>query len=123
MNKAITFYASKFKLHWKALDNETYRNHISNELSRHNNESHWIEESIMQLCVLKKLIQCGCSIKDYQIKRSTIQGISKHSYAAKNKYRKISTSGNLMAGKLSSQNRQKYWLNEIVVNNSERNII
>lgn len=68
MSKAITFYASKFKLHWKALDNETYRNHISNELSRHNNESHWIEESIMQLCVLKKLIQCGCSIKDIKLK-------------------------------------------------------
>ncbi|CAC5379930.1 unnamed protein product [Mytilus coruscus] len=50
-NKAIkSSYVSKFKIQWKDIDSETYHNHISNELSQHNIESHSIEESINFLC-------------------------------------------------------------------------
>ncbi|CAC5366591.1 unnamed protein product [Mytilus coruscus] len=41
-NKAIkSGYISKFKTQWKDIDSELYHNHISNELSQHNIESHF----------------------------------------------------------------------------------
>ncbi|CAC5413561.1 unnamed protein product [Mytilus coruscus] len=86
-NKAIkSGYISKFKTQWKDIDSELYHNHISNELSQHNIESHSIEESINFLCnCLKKAATVAVPSKIIKLKRSTIQGISNHSYAAQNK--------------------------------------
>ncbi|CAC5392109.1 unnamed protein product [Mytilus coruscus] len=86
-NKAIkSGYISKFKTQWKDIDSELYHNHISNELSQHNIESHSMKKALTSCATVLKSCYSCCSIKDYQIKRSTIQGISNHSYAAQNNF-------------------------------------
>ncbi|CAC5377726.1 unnamed protein product [Mytilus coruscus] len=69
-NKAIkSGYVSKFKIQWKDTDSETYHNHISNELSQHNIESHSIEESINFLCnCLKKAATVAVPSKIIKLK-------------------------------------------------------
>ncbi|CAG2253849.1 unnamed protein product [Mytilus edulis] len=70
LNKAIkSGYVSKFKLQWKDIDNETYHNHISNELSQHNIENHSIEESMNFLCnCLKKAATAAVPSKIIKLK-------------------------------------------------------
>ncbi|CAC5405618.1 unnamed protein product [Mytilus coruscus] len=69
-NKAIkSGYISKFKIQWKDIDSELYHNHISNELSQHNIESHSIEESINFLCnCLKKAATVAVPSKIIKLK-------------------------------------------------------
>ncbi|CAC5362469.1 unnamed protein product [Mytilus coruscus] len=62
-------YISKFKIQWKDIDSKLYHNHISNELSQHNIESHSIEESINFLCnCLKKAATVAVPSKIIKLK-------------------------------------------------------
>ncbi|CAC5391623.1 unnamed protein product [Mytilus coruscus] len=123
-NKAIkSRYVSKFKIQWKDIDSETYHNHISNELSQHNTESHSIEESINFLCnCLKKAATVAVptmiiNIKGPQFKASpTTLMLLKIS---KEKYQLWKSHGK----KMTISKQTKYCRYEIFENNSERNSI